>query len=559
MNPEGVKVAAVLSDASSTPLSLRLVSLGGLFLLLLVAWVFSKRRDAVNKRLVFWGLSLQVIFALFIFRGLWLSALALPAVLLIDALWDDAATRRSVEGRKRLRVRAIALAVIALVVGVAWSLPGGSAEYWLSRLFFGEPVGRRAFGVLSTVVNKLLSFTDAGTGFLLTSHMTGDWSPALKNLLFTVLPTIIFFASLMTILYHLGVMQPIVRGMAWLMHRTMRTSGAESMSAAGNIFVGMTEAPLLVKPYVKDMTRSEIMSIMTGGFATVSGGILAAYVAMLARHFPDIAGHLVAASIMNAPAGLVISKILYPETGSPATRAGIGDASLERIDANAIGAAARGASEGMKLYLNVVAMLLAFVALIAMANWIIGLYGEAFASTRRLAAAGGVIAGIACLWAFLSKQAAKRKRNVLLGVGGFLLATVVVYAFWGGQVIELTLERVTGTLLSPVAYMMGIEWSDAAQVGRLLGTKFVLNEFIAYTQLAGIMNDASTAISPRGFAIASYALLGFANIGSIAIQIGGIGGIAPERRTDLAQIGFRAMIAGTMAAYCSACVAGVLL
>ena len=559
MSPEGVKVASVLSDAASTPLSLRLVSFAGLLLLLLVAWVFSKKRGAINKRLVFWGLSLQVIFALFIFRGLWLSALALPAVLLVDALWADRATRRSPEARKAQRLRAIALGIVALLVGIAWSLPGGTSEYWFSRLLFGEPVGRRAFGVLSTVVNKLLSFTDAGTGFLLTSHMTGEWSPALKNLLFTVLPTIIFFASLMTILYHLGVMQPVVRGMAWLMHRTMRTSGAESMSAAGNIFVGMTEAPLLVKPYVKDMTRSEIMSIMTGGFATVSGGILAAYVAMLSRHFPDIAGHLVAASIMNAPAGLVISKILYPETGTPATRAGIGDASLERIDANAIGAAARGASEGMKLYLNVVAMLLAFVALIAMANWIIGLYGQAFASTTRLAAVAGVVGGVTALWALISTQSRVRKMKAVAGVGAFLGLTLLVYLIWGGQPIELTLERVTGTLLSPVAFMMGIEWSDAAQVGRLLGTKFILNEFIAYTQLAEVMGQASTAISPRAFAIASYALLGFANVGSIAIQIGGIGGIAPERREDLARIGFRAMIAGTMAAYCSACVAGILL
>ena len=319
---------------------------------------------------------------------------------------------------------------------------------------------------------------------------------------FNVLPTIIFFASVMTVLYHLGVMQKVVGGIAWVMQRTMRTSGAETLSAAGNIFVGQTEAPLLVKPFVDRMTRSELMAVMTGGFATVAGGVMAAYAGMLVGFFPDIAGHLMAASVMSAPAALVVAKLMVPEEEKAET-AGEFRTKLERPDVNVIEAAARGASEGLKLALNVGAMLLAFLAMIALLNAVLG-------------------------WA-----------AGLVGIEG------------------LTLERILGWLLAPVAWAMGVPWAEAAPVGSLMGIKTVANEFVAFLGLAERMGQGG--LSTRAATIATYALSGFANFSSIAIQIGGIGGIAPRRRRDLARLGLRAMIGGSIAAFMTAAIAGVLI
>jgi CNT family concentrative nucleoside transporter len=329
----------------------------------------------------------------------------------------------------------------------------------------------------------------------------GRISPPVKTFAFWILPTIIFFSSLMSILYHLGVMQRLVWAIAWVMQRTMGTSGAESLSAAANILVGQTEAPLVIKPYVDGMTRSELHAVMTGGFATVAGGVMAAYVGFL-RDIDGIAGHLVTASILSAPAALAISKVVFPETEAPAT----GDAleiAVESPDRNVLEAAARGASQGAHLAINVAAMLVAFVGLLAMVDW-----------------------GLSCM------------------------------VLWGEP---LTLSRILGWLFSPIAFAMGVPWHEAGVVGQLLGEKLVLTEFIAYIHLGELMASADTALSHRSAIIASYALCGFANFASIGIQLGGIGGIAPGRLGDLAEMSIRAMLAGSLAAFMTATVAGVLL
>jgi Nucleoside permease len=274
----------------------------------------------------------------------------------------------------------------------------------------------------------------------------------------------------------------------------MKTSGAESLSAAGNVFVGQTEAPLLVRPFVEKMTESELMALMTGGFATVAGGVLAAYVGMLVAYFPDVAGHMLAASVMSAPAALVVAKIMLPEAGEPETAQSL-DVVVEKPDVNVIDAAARGAGEGLTLALNVGAMLLAFVALIYMSNGILGWIGA------------------------------------LVGFDG------------------LTLELILGWILAPLAWVMGVPWADAPFIGSLMGIKTVLNEFVAYLQLAGAMGETTIGmpggLAQRSVIIATYALSGFANFGSIAMQIAGIGGIAPSRRQDLSRLGLRAMIGGS--------------
>ncbi len=354
------------------------------------------------------------------------------------------------------------------------------------------------FSGFNDVVTALLAYTAKGSSFLF-GDLTKPGTTA--YVAFGVLPTIIFFSSLMALLYHAGVMQRLVGWIAFVVQKSMRTSGAETLSAAGNIFVGQTEAPLLVRPFLKSMTKSELMAVMTGGFATVAGGVMIAYVGLLDKIFPDIAGHLLSASIMSAPAALVVAKIMVPETETPAT-AGGARIDLPRTDANALDAAARGASEGLSLALNVGAMLIAFIALVATFNGVLG------------AASGAV-----------------------------------------GLETPLTLERMLGWVLAPLAYLMGIRWADAQVVGSLLGVKTILNEFVAYIQLSQIGGE----LSPRSLVIASYALCGFANLGSIGIQIGGIAPLAPERRPDLARLALRALVGGTLAAFMTACVIGTLI
>jgi len=406
---------------------------------------------------------------------------------------------------------------------IAWRIVAGGLAL---QLAFGVLVlktgpGRAFFDAVGAAVTGLLRFQEQGARFVFGNLVqstvpvgtpgpggaldTGAGYVAATGAFFAfnVLPTIVFFSALMSVLYHLGVMQLVVKGLAWGMQKTLRTSGAETLSAAGNIFLGQTEAPLLIKPFVGRMTQSELVTVMVGGFATVAGGVLAAYVGMLSGLLPGIAGHLLAASVMNAPAGLYLSKILVPETGEPETRGQLRMAG-GRHERSVIEAAANGAAQGVQLAINVAAMLMAFVALVALLNFLLGW-------------AGGAV-----------------------GMPG------------------LTLQAMLGQLLRPLAWVMGVPWADTAYVGGLIGIKTVLNEFVAYAQFAGDLGQAS-AIAPRSAVILTYALLGFANFSSIAIQIGGIGGLAPERRGEIAQFGLRAMVAGNLAAFTSASIAGMLL
>lgn len=389
---------------------------------------------------------------------------------------------------------------------VDWKLVGAGIGL---QLFFAVIVlktgpGERFFFWVNGAVDQLLKYTDEGSAFIFGTKVLdparfGDFVFAVK-----VLPTIVFFSALMSLLYHLGVMQWIVNIISKVMVKALGTSGAETLSASANIFVGQTEAPLLIKPYVSKMTQSELMVVMTGGFATVAGGVLAAYVALLKPFFPEIAGHLMAASIMSAPAALVMAKILVPETEEPATKGAV-KIEVEQQDANAIEAAANGAGVGLQLALNVGAMLLAFIALIALFNGILGFVGGWF---------------------------------------GFP---------------ELSLSLITSYLFAPLALLMGVPPSECLVVGDLLGKKLILNEFVAYSELAGMLSTPDNPLSGRTVVILTYALCGFANLSSIGIQIGGIGGIAPERKGDLARLGLIAVLGGTLACFQTATIAGVLI
>lgn len=495
--------------------------------------------------------------------GSWLLLAAPAAAVAQDAGVSaevEAQTETETQGTSLAEVRAEAppvpwysrvLSAVGLLVmiGLAWLLslhrdkfPWRIVAWGVGlQLTFGvfvlkTPVGLALFAFLNDVVTALLGFTNDGSRFLFGPYLDSEFTVALN-----VLPTIIFFSSLMTVLYHLGVMQKLVRGVAWVMQRTLKTSGAETLSASANIFVGQTEAPLVVKPFVKDMTMSELMAVMSGGFATVAGGVLAAYVGMLQESFPDIAGHLIAASVMSAPASLLIAKVIIPETQTPKT-AGSLDMHVEKTHANVIDAAASGAGEGMKLALNVGAMLLAFLALVAMLNWLIGIPSvvqNGFIYRSLLASHSGELPGVCENVSWISGYAECARA---LDPGA---------ALWP----PMTLEKILGVLFWPLAFVMGVPFEDCGAVAALLGEKLILNEFVAYSHLSQQLTD----LSPRAVIITTYALCGFANLGSIAIQIGGIGGISPERRPDLARIGLRAMLAGTLAAFMTACVAGILV
>ncbi|MBN1947559.1 MAG: hypothetical protein JW797_17960 [Bradymonadales bacterium] len=420
---------------------------------------------------------------------------------------------------------------LVALVGVAWLMSVKRRAFpWRVvlwgvglQLLFGVVIllpaaGEVLFEWVDVGIRKLLSFSEAGSDFLFQtvqahqisvidhageSHLEtfiGRISPPLKSFAFWTLPTVIFFSALMTVLYHYGIMQRVVSFFARIMQHTMGTSGAESLSAAANIFVGQTEAPLVVRPFVQKMTVSELNAVMVGGFATIAGGVMAIYVGVLGS-IPGIAGHLVMASIMSAPAALAIAKIMVPET-EPSETLGQVKLKIERPDVNGLDALSRGALDGLRLALNIAAMLLVFVAMIAMVNAVIGGLGS------------------------------------LVG-------------------LDLSLERILGWAFAPFALLMGIPWEEATTVGMLLGEKMILTELIAFLHLSEIQSSLAP-LSPRSAVIASYALCGFANFASIGIQIGGIGGIAPERRGDLAKVGFRAMIGGTLAAMMTGNVAGML-
>jgi concentrative nucleoside transporter, CNT family len=471
----------------------------GLFVILGIAYGLSSNRTGINIRTVAGGLLLQIVFAIFILRG-----------------------RDMAE---------------------AWSPLGWPAEFFASISYFFVLV---------------LQFMEEGAQFVFGQLAISPGQEGSLGFFFfsQVLPTIIFFASLMAVLYYLGIMQYIVRGMAYVVSRTLGTSGPESLSVTANIFVGQTEAPLVIRPYIARLTRSELMTIMAGGMATIAGGVMASYVQLLGSRYAEAAGvpldvgrqlfaeQLLGASVMAAPAAIVLAKILIPEarpvaavpssqqneeavaetapgpdlehtttttddaeatlpaTDSQAASEEVVEAALETKPKNVIDAAATGAAEGLKLALNVGAMLIAFIALIAMANYFIG---------------------------------------AISGIFGF----------------ELTLEQIFGWVLAPVAWVIGIPTEDILTFGGLLGTKIVLNEFVAYLMLADAVELG--ALNPKTIVMATFALCGFANFSSIAIQIGGIGPLAPDRTSEIAELGLRAVLAGTLANLMTATIAGVLL
>lgn len=377
---------------------------------------------------------------------------------------------------------------------VLWGL---GLQVAVAVLIIKVPAGFAFFSFLAKIARKFLEFSDAGSRFVFGDAFTEHFFA------FKVLPTIIFVSSTMTLLYYYGVLQRVVEGIGWAMMRTMRTSGAESLCGAANIFVGQTEAPLFIRPYVPRLTNSELHAVMVTGFATMAAGVLAVYIG-----FGIPAEHLLAASVMGAPAALVMSKLMFPETEEPETR-GQAKTAIERTWVNPVDAAAAGATDGLKLALNVAAMLIAFLALLALLNGVLGVVGRA------------------------------------VGFPG------------------LSLELIFSYLFAPAAWLLGIPWSECAQVGVLLGKKTVLNEFIAYLDLKAILEQGSAMVGghlqPRTVAISTYALCGFANIGSVAIQIGGIGALAPHRQGDLARLGVRALAAGTLANLANAAIAGILL
>jgi concentrative nucleoside transporter, CNT family len=379
------------------------------------------------------------------------------------------------ENRRKMNVRLIASGLLLqLLLGVL-----------LLRTSFGDGF----YGFADALFLRVKSFSDAGA-MMVFGQETFSHHP----LAFSVLPTIILISSMTAVLFHLGVLQWIVRGMAWVMVRVMDTSGTESLAAAAEFFVGMTESPLVIRPYLESMTRSEIAAMMTAGMGTVAGGVMALYAS-----WGIPAGHLAAASLMAAPASLVIAKILVPETEKSLTKGSV-RIDVPKTDVNALDAACRGAADGLKLALNVAAMLIAFIGLVACVNWMLS-------SSEAL----------------------------------------------GGP--ALSLERIFGWLFSPLAWAIGVEWNDAQTVGTLLGQKIVLNELVAYDHLRKIGED----LSPRSFTLATFALCGFANFASVAVQIGGVGGLVPARRDVIARYGLRCMIGGALATLMTACFAGMLL
>ena len=375
---------------------------------------------------------------------------------------------------------------------IFWGL---GLQFIFAVFILKTPIGKPIFSFLDKIITRLISFSDAGSDFLFTSYVTDvGLHPALLNFAFRLLPTIIFFSSLMAVLYHFGIIQIIVKWIAKLMQKTMHTSGAETLSVSANIFVGQTEAPLMVRPFISQMTKSELMVVMVGGFATVAGGVLAIYVKWLSN-IPGIAGHLLAASVMSAPAALVVSKIIYPEVEKSKTS---GDMNIEikNTSTNAMEALGDGASDGLKLAANVGAMLVAFISIVALLNYIFGIFGT-------------------------------------------------------------SIEQILSIIFKPLAWTMGIPWAEAGYVGTLMGEKIVFTELIAFGDLQSMISK--NQLSERSAIIASYALCGFANFGSIGIQLGGIGGIAPQRKKEIAKLITKAMIGGALASWLTASVAGVLI
>ena len=374
---------------------------------------------------------------------------------------------------------------------VLWGL---GLQFIFAILILKTPIGRPIFSYVDKIISKLISFADKGSEFVFSSQVDNmGFHPAFESVAFRLLPTIIFFSALISILYHYKIIQFVIKHISRLMQKTMHTSGPETLSVSANIFVGQTEAPLMIRPYVNKMTKSELVAVMVGGFATAAGGVLAIYAKWLDT-IPGIAGHLMSASVMSAPAALVIAKIIYPETNKVSSNEVELDS--ENPSVNAMDALGNGTIIGLKLAVNVGAMLISFISIIALLNYFLGMVG-------------------------------------------------------------VSIESVLGTIFKPLAWTMGIPWNESTMVGSLMGKKIVFTEFVAFADLRTLI--ANNEISDRAAIITSYALCGFANFGSIGIQLGGIGGIAPNRRKDIAQLVFKAMIGGALASWLTATLAGILI
>jgi CNT family concentrative nucleoside transporter len=418
-----------------------------------------------------------------------------------------------------MHLKLIALLGLVTFIGLAWAISshrklfpwravlwGLGLQFIFAILILKTPPGRMVFEFTGSAIRKLADFAGEGNKFVFGPLANGEvlgqaFGPQNALVLgILIMGTIIVVAMLSSVLYHWGVLQRVVHAMAWVMRKVMRTSGAETLSAAGNIFMGQTEAPLLIKPYIPRMTRSELLCMMTGGMATIAGGVAAVYATFGAQAgHPEVAGHLLTASVLNAPAALLISKILVPETEVSETAGGeVKDP--PRTTVNSVDALCRGAGDGMTLAINVIAMLIAFIALVALVNFLLSWPQQQF-----------------------------------------------------GIESPVTLQVMLGWINAPFAWLMGVPSQDCAAIGVVLGERIVLSEFIGYTSLNQVKVDA------RSYTIATYALCGFANVASIAIQVGGIGSLAPERRGDMAKLGVRAMIGGLLATYLTATIAGILL
>jgi len=466
----------------------RFSALIGFVVILGIAFALSNNKRAIRWRTVMWGLILQILTAIAVLKGEQIAHLF---------GW----------GGTQLAASLIFIAVAVVIYFLAPRIPEPGRKFvWYAFgafsvvIFLAYNLLKYLFENLKEVVNKFIAYTGEGSKFVF--GVLGDQTNTSVGFIFAtqVLPTIIFIASIFAILYYVGVMQLVVRFFAKMMSRFMGASGAESTSVAASIFMGQTEAPLTIRPFLPEMTMSELMTIMTAGMAHISGGIMAAYV-LVAK--VDVI-HLLTAVIMTAPGAIMMAKIIVPEVEQPKTGGDV-EVVVPKQDVNIIDAAGRGAIEGLHLSLNVAGMLIAFIALIALVNGIFGAVHSQLA--------------------------------------------------W----FPPTLDVVLGWIFAPIAWAMGVAKQDMMTVGNLLGTRMVLNEFVAFARLGDIVKANPHALSPRSFVITTYALCGFANFSSIAIQIGGIGSLAPSRRGDLARLGLRAMIAGTLANFLTATIAGMLL
>ncbi len=481
----------------------KLSAILGFAVILGLTWLLSTNRKAINWKTVGWGLTLQVIIAIAVLKGRVISEA-------LDFLAPSAGRGAGV---------LMFIVVLGITIALVRKVPENATRVWAG---FGVITGiiflrfnllAYFFDTMRTVVTKLIGYTVMGADFVF-GPLAHD-SKSGFIFAFQVLPTIIFIASIFAVLYYLGMMQVVVKGFAKVMTRFMGASGAESMNTAASVFMGQTEAPLTIRPFLARLTMSELMTVMVGGMATVSGGILAAYVLVAGV---DVV-HLLTASIMAAPAALMLAKMMVPETDTPETGSET-EFEIPSDDVNIIDAAGRGALEGLQLSINVAGMLIAFLALIALVD---GLF----------------------LWT----------HDSLISIGSQIIDPIGIWIAALGGLFPASLDQLLGWIFRPVAWSMGVPWGESAQVGNLLGIRMVANEFVAFIRLG----ELKEVLSERSFVISTYALCGFANLSSIAIQIGGIGALAPSRKHDLARLGVRAMLAGTFANFLTATIAGILL